>query len=123
MRNAARTQSSAALPAFLTLLGCMLALAPMPLMAATYKCTRDGQVTYSDVPCGAGQQAVKSQVVVVPSTQGDAPAQKSSGGGLSAVAGMSARDMVIYGLLFGIPLSFAVVFFMSRSSGSSTSIR
>ncbi len=117
MRNTARTLSSAAFPAFLGLLACMLALAPMPLMAATYKCTRDGQTTYSDVPCGAGQQEVKGRVAVIPSPQPEAAKKSSALSDLSAVAGMSARDMVIYGLLFGIPLSFVVVFFMSRRSG------
>ena len=34
------------------LLSGMLALAPMPLLAAVYKCEQNGQVVYSDAACG-----------------------------------------------------------------------
>lgn len=115
MRNARRTRITAAL------LACLLACAPMPLMAAVYKCTQNGQTVYSEAPCGAGQQMVKPDIVVIPSSQ---PAQAQGAAGKSwgvkdllHSLGLDSRDGIIFALLIGIPLSIAAVFFMTRRSG------
>lgn len=115
MRNARRTRLAGAL------LACTLAMAPMPLMAAVYKCTQNGQTVYSESPCGAGQQMVKPDVVVVPSSQ---PAQAHEAGqkswgmkDLLHAVGLDTRDGIIFALLIGIPLSVLAVFFMTRRSG------
>lgn len=119
MRNARRTRLTGALLA--CALACALAVAPMPLMAAVYKCTHDGQTVYSESPCGAGQQTVKPDVVVVPSSQpaqAHEAAQKSWGmKDLLHAVGLDSRDGIIFALLIGIPLSILAVFFMTRRSG------
>jgi hypothetical protein len=104
------------------LLAGMLALAPLPLMAAVYKCAHDGQVVYSDAPCGKNAQEIKPGVVVVPSAQPKAeaaPAEHASGakGWLSSL-GLDSKSGIIGALLFGIPLFFVVTFFLTRKSES-----
>lgn len=102
------------------MLACMLALAPLPLMAAVYKCAHDGQITYSDEPCGKHAQTLKPGVVVVPSARPApeaAPVKQSSGikGWLSSL-GLDSKGGLIAALLFGIPISFVIIFFLTRKS-------
>ena len=98
-------------------LACMLAGTSMPLMAAVYKCTHNGEITYSDTPCGANQQVLKPPpLVVIPSSHPAAAPGKSasSTNGLLHKLGLDSRGGLIAALLFGIPLSILVVFFMTR---------
>jgi ABC-type microcin C transport system permease subunit YejE len=97
----------------------LLALAPMPLLAAVYKCERDNQVVYSDAPCGKNEQKIKPQVVVIPSSQPAAapPAKEAwSTKKLLKWLGLDSRSGVIAALLFGIPLSLVLIFFLTRKS-------
>jgi hypothetical protein len=115
MRKIARTRFLGAIPG--AILAGMLALAPMPLMAAVYKCTHNGQTTYSEAPCGASQQTLKPDVVVVPAPQvTEAPKQSPSAKGWLQSMGLDSKSGLIAALLFGIPLSFVVIFFLTRKS-------
>lgn len=102
------------------LLAALLALSPLPLMAAVYKCAHDGHVTYSDEPCGKHAQKLTPGVVVVPSARPApeaAPVKKSPGvkGWLSSL-GLDSKGGLIAALLFGIPISFVIIFFLTRKS-------
>jgi Domain of unknown function (DUF4124) len=115
MRKTVRTPFLAALLS--AALAGMLAIAPMPLMAAVYKCTQNGQTTYSETPCGGVQQALKPDVVIVPATQfTGAPKQSWSVKGWLQSMGLDGKDSVVGALLIVIPLSFGAVLFMSRKS-------
>jgi hypothetical protein len=97
------------------LLAAMLALAPVPLLAAVYKCEHNGQVVYGDTPCGKAGQMMKAGVTVVPAI---APPAKPSSPvrDLVGALGLDTRGGVITALLFGIPLSFVIIFFLTRKS-------
>ncbi len=99
------------------LLAGMLACAPMPLMAAVYKCVHNGQTTYSESPCTGAEPAMKPGVVVVPSTDfvGGEKKPRSAKGVLSSL-GLDTGYGVIGLLLFGIPLSIVLIFFLTRKS-------
>lgn len=98
----------------LTLSG-MLALAPVPLLAAVYKCEHNGQVVYGDTPCGKTEQMMKAGVTVVPAFV--PPARPSSPvRDFLGSLGLDSRSGVVAALLFGIPLSFLIIFFLTRKS-------
>ncbi len=100
------------------LLAGLLACTPQFALAAVYKCEHNGQVTYSDTPCGKDQQKVQPQVVRVPSSQPPAaPAQQpASAQGVLSTLGLDSRSGLITALLFGIPLSIILIFFLTRKS-------
>lgn len=98
-------------------LACMLAGTSMPLMAAVYKCTHNGEITYSDTPCGANQQVLKKpKLVVTPAAQpAAAPENQSSKSNVILNwLGLDSQGGLIAALLFGIPFSIIAVFFMTR---------
>lgn len=101
-------------------LACLLAFTSMPLMAAVYKCNHNGQVVYADAPCGKTEQPMKTQVSVVsPFAAPKAPAsQPWSVKGMLSSVGLDTTGGLIAALLFGIPLSFIIVFFLTRKSES-----
>ncbi|HKB58420.1 MAG TPA: DUF4124 domain-containing protein [Gallionellaceae bacterium] len=93
----------------------MLALAPLPLMAGVYKCEHGGQVIYSDAPCGKTGQAMKAGVTVVPAFAPPARPSSNIRDFLDSL-GLGGTSAVIAALLFGIPVSFLVIFFLTRKS-------
>lgn len=95
------------------LMSCMLALAPLPLMAEVYKCKRDGKYTYSTTPCGAKQLQVATELSVTPGYQRTGSA---SSGGMHLTMGLSAQAMIPLVLLLMVPLAFAVGLFLWRRS-------
>ena len=103
------------------LMSCMLALAPLPLMAEVYKCKQDGKTTYSTSPCSGKPVPVATELSITPAYQ---PAQPTAGAGSSGgqprAPGMDGTDVVTLMLLLLVPLSFAVIFFMSRKSETRT---
>lgn len=102
------------------LLSGALALAPVPLLAAVYKCGHNGQVVYSDAPCGKNPREVNIQPVVVPSLAPEAAPAKQpwSLRGLASSLGLDDGSGAIGALLFGIPLSFIAIFLLTRKSAN-----